>query len=91
VWNLNTKTQEAVLQGHTDSVYFLAITNNNRYVLSCSEDETVRVWNLKKNQEAVLKGHTSTVKILAITADNKYVFSGSLEKTVRVWNLKKLC
>jgi WD40 repeat protein len=90
-----SKTQEIleekyglILQGHTDFVCSVAITSDNKYVVSGSRDKTVRVWNLdKKTQKAVLQGHTDFVCSVAITSDNKHVVSGSSDKTVRMWNL----
>ena len=59
IWNLQDKTQEAVLQGHTGSVRSVAITSDNKYIVSGGYDKTVRIWNLQdKTQEAVLQGHT---------------------------------
>ena len=34
IWNLQDKTQEAVLQGHTDYVNSVAITSDNKYIVS---------------------------------------------------------
>ena len=60
IWNLQDKTQEAVLQGHTCvHVLSVAITSDNKYIVSGGDDKTVRIWNLQdKTQEAVLQGHT---------------------------------
>ena len=63
IWNLQDKTQEAVLQGHTHHVNSVAITSDNKYIVSAGCDNTVRIWNLQdKTQEAVLQGHTHSVK-----------------------------
>jgi WD40 repeat protein len=85
IWNVENKTQEGVLEGHTDIVTSIAITSDNKYIVSGSDDRTIRVWNLyNKTQEAVLKGHNLSVSSVAITSDNKYIISGSWDKTVRV-------
>lgn len=77
-----------LLEGHTSFVYSVAITIDNRFVVSGSWDNSLRVWNLLRNQqEAVLRGHTSYVISVAITSDNRFVVSGSCDKTIRVWNL----
>ena len=77
IWNLQDKTQEAVLQGHTDCVTSVAITSDNKYIVSGGRDKTVRIWNLQdKTQEAVLQGHTGSIISVAITSDNKYIVSG---------------
>ena len=52
-----------MLQGHTEVVsYSVAITSDNKYIVSGGYDNTVRIWNLQdKTQEAVLQGHTDYV------------------------------
>jgi len=45
-WNLQDKRQEAVLEGHTNSVNSVAIISDNEFIVSGSFDKTVRVWNL---------------------------------------------
>ena len=59
IWNLQDKTQEAVLQGHTHWVNSVAITSDSKYIVSGGQDKTVRIWNLQdKTQEAVFEGHS---------------------------------
>ena len=86
--DLQSKTEEAVLQGHTAPVSILVITSDNKYIVSASDgwDRTVRIWNLQdKTEEAVLEGHTDSVLSLAITSDNKYIVSAGSDKSVRIW------
>ena len=62
--------------------------NDNKYIISSSVDNTIRVWNpLEKRQESVLQEHTSQFWTVIVTNDNKYIISGSLDKTIRIWNL----
>jgi WD40 repeat protein len=42
-WNLKDKTKEAVLEGHNDSIRGIAITNDNAYIISGSDDKTLRL------------------------------------------------
>ena len=47
------------LEGHTELINSVAITSDNKYIVSGGYDKTVRIWNLQdKTQEAVLQGHT---------------------------------
>ena len=81
-----------MLQGHNKKVSSVAITSDNKYIVSGGEDNTVRIWNLKdRTQEAVLEGHSDSVISLAITSDSKYIVSCGNDKTVRIWNLQKKC
>ena len=42
----------------------VAITSDNKYIVSGGSDKTVRIWNLQdKTQEAVLQGHTDSVPV----------------------------
>ena len=69
------------LRSHTDAVCSLAITSDNKYVLSGSFDKTLRIWNLHtRTQEAVLRDHTNTVSSISTTSDNQYIISGSWTK-----------
>ena len=80
----------AKLKGHTSSIVTLAVTRDNKYIISGSWDKTIRVWNLlQKTQETVLNGHTDAVNSVLVTSNNKFVISGSSDKTIRVWNLIK--
>ena len=79
------KKQESLLQGHSEHVTALAVTSDNKYVVSGSADKTIRIWNLsEKKQEAVLKGHLNEVNCVTVTSDNKYIVSGSNDKSIRV-------
>ncbi|MDJ0694177.1 hypothetical protein, partial [Mastigocoleus sp. MO_188.B34] len=39
-----------VLKGHTDSVNRVEISNDNKFIVSASEDGTVRVWDYNPSQ-----------------------------------------
>ena len=82
---------ELLAESHADVVRAVAVTYDNKYIISGSLENTLRVWNLQeKRQETVMRGHASYVTSIAIT-NNKYVISGSNDKTVRVWSLQKKC
>ena len=77
------------------AVYSVAITCDNKFIVSGSLDSTIRVWNLQERcQEAVLEGHTNSVNSVAITNDTKFIVSGSRDKLcecgISKTNAKKL-
>ena len=74
------------MEGHTSSVNTVAVTSDNKHIISGSSDKTIRIWNLlEKTQETILQGHTDSVWTVAVTSDNKYIISGSSDKTIRIW------
>jgi WD40 repeat protein len=77
-----------LLTGHEDRVECVAVTSDGRYVLSGSDDTTVRVWDLATGQEVRrFTGHAGWVNSIAVTPDGQYIVSGSGDKTVRLWDL----
>ncbi|OMJ89022.1 hypothetical protein SteCoe_8945 [Stentor coeruleus] len=88
VWSLSKKRNDFMLKGHTSMVTCVAVTNDNRFVVSGSSDKTVRVWNLlTKKQEGALTGQSSPVLSLGITRDNKFVVGGCNDAKMIMWNL----
>jgi len=86
------------LKGHHDSVKSVAISSDNKYIVSASADKTIKIWNLKTGKLIkTLKGHIGSVNSIAISSDNKYIVSGSgarytfsnnNDPTIKIWNLK---
>ena len=66
------------LESHTKKIENTVISFDSKYIISGSEDTTLRIWDLKNaRQVAVLAGHTAKVGIILLTSDNKYIISTS--------------
>src|SRR5262249_40850782 len=77
----------AVLEGHTDLVYSVAVSPDGAHIVTGSEDGTARVWDAKTFAElAVLKGHTGSVMSVAVSPDGARIVTGSDDRTARVWD-----
>ncbi len=64
----------------------ITISSDNKFIVSGSEDKTIRVWDRESGtQIQELKGHNFSVNSVAISSDNKFIVSGSDDKTIRVW------
>ncbi len=64
----------------------VAISSDNKFIVSGSEDNTIRVWERdSRTQLQEIKGHNSYVNSVAISSDNMFIVSGSDDKTIRVW------
>jgi WD40 repeat protein len=78
------------LEGHTSSVYSVAVTPDGTKIVSGSDDYTIKIWDLASAGGRLLntlKGHTSTLTSIAITPDGTKIVSGSDDKTIKVWDL----
>ena len=77
------------LTGHSHWVQAVEVTADGKRVISGSDDNTVKVWNLETGEEQfTLSGHSGYVRAVAVTADGTRVISGSYDNTVKVWNLE---
>ncbi|KAJ2953000.1 hypothetical protein O0L34_g7380 [Tuta absoluta] len=75
------------LRGHAGDVLDLAWSPLDKWLASCSVDNTIIVWNAEKFPEmvCVLNGHTGLVKGVAWDPVGKYLASQSDDKSLRVW------
>jgi WD40 repeat protein len=87
-----TKPDSPLLQtlvGHTDEILALEVTPDSQWLISGSEDHTIKVWDIATGQEIyTLTGHTGSVLTLVLTSDGKQVISGSADHTIKVWSLE---
>ena len=78
-----------LLQGHTDSVWSAAFTNDSNSILSGSLDGTVRLWNVATG--AVFRGfhgHSEGVTGVAISGDGVHALTGSLDGALTLWDMR---
>jgi len=89
IWNFKTGESKRILNGHTDSVWSVAICSQGQFVASGSADKTIRIWNLKNYQKPlILTGHSNWVTSVLFTLDDQILISASADHTIKVWNWK---
>uniref|UniRef100_A0A8C5MZN3 Apoptotic protease-activating factor 1 n=1 Tax=Leptobrachium leishanense TaxID=445787 RepID=A0A8C5MZN3_9ANUR len=74
------------LNGHRSSVQHCQFTGDGSHLVSCSDDCTLRVWDLTNGSSMELQGHEEAVKCFRIFQNSK-LLSWSLDGTVKVWDL----
>jgi WD40 repeat protein len=75
------------IKGHTGRIYSICFSPDSKQIVSCSKDETIRVWNAQTGVSVcLLSGHTGVCTV-AFSQDGKRVASGSLDMTIRVWDV----
>ncbi|XP_065366147.1 protein HIRA homolog [Calliphora vicina] len=85
----NPETWKCVftLRGHSGDVLDLAWSPQDRWLASCSIDNTIIVWDAQNfpAMVAMLKGHTGLVKGVAWDPVGKYLASQSDDRSVKIW------
>jgi WD40 repeat protein len=77
-----------ILEGHSGWVTGVVFSPDGSRMVSSSEDQTVRVWDVQTGQcQHTLKGHSGTVSSVVFSPDGSLVASSSDDQTVRVWDI----
>ncbi|ANB14143.1 Taf5p [Sugiyamaella lignohabitans] len=75
------------LIGHSGPVFGTSFSSDNRYLLSCSEDNTARLWSLDTYSALVsYKGHNHPVWDVKFGPYNHYFATASHDHTARLWS-----
>ncbi|WP_372368674.1 protein kinase [Candidatus Uabimicrobium sp. HlEnr_7] len=90
-WNTTTQKPSYInYTGHTSPVNSIVISNDGKWLISGSDDKTIRLWSLKTRKVVtVLAGHNSSILKVAISPQGQFIASGSSDKTIRIWNMGK--
>ena len=76
------------LAGHTGRVRSVGITKDSQYVVSASDDNTIKVWNLSLGvEERTLSGHSDWVRAVAVLSDKFQAISASDDQTIKLWDI----
>ena len=77
----------SVFSGHTDYVNSVSFSLDETFLVSGSDDKTVKLWDVQTGGVIrTLQGHTDWVRSISVSPDQNVVASGSRDKTIRLWN-----
>ena len=79
---------DIVLQtGHSANISALAFSPDGKFLVSASEDSTLKLWNPETGAEIrTLQGHSNIVTALALNVDGTEIASAALDHTLRIWS-----
>lgn len=87
LWKTDGTEQE--LSGrHRGQVHNIATDNNNKFLVSGGQDQTVNIWDLEDNTLLeTFNGHTDEVTSVSFIEANDIVMSASIDESVRLWKV----
>ncbi|WP_438044392.1 WD40 repeat domain-containing serine/threonine protein kinase [Sorangium sp. So ce128] len=78
---------ERTLQGHATSVRCVATSPTGQQLASCSDDKTVRLWNISTGELMFTgKEHSDRVRSVAFSPNGTVLASSANDSTIRLWD-----
>ncbi|KAL2217937.1 putative COPI vesicle coat beta [Thermoascus aurantiacus ATCC 26904] len=90
VYNYNTSEKITAFEAHPDYIRSIAVHPTQPFVLTASDDMTIKLWDWEKGWKCVqvFEGHSHYVMGLAINPKDTNTFaSACLDRTVKIWSL----
>ena len=85
LWTKGTNTKN-IDNAHGDIIRDIQPNHDYSMFYTCSNDQTIKSWNLFGQNLLTLEGHEGF--IFKILIYNDYIFSSGDDKTVKVWDLE---
>jgi WD40 repeat protein/serine/threonine protein kinase len=93
ILDLQTRREVAAFNAHQDWVNDIQLLHyeGGEYLLTVSNDRTLRTWELPANRlHRLVWGHREAIRSLIVSADNRYLATFSDNRELKVWELPRL-
>ena len=95
LWNVKTGKSEKTLSGHKKDVLSVCFSPDNRLIMSCGRDRTIKLWNTLGECQFTLdkESHNdwvTCVRFVPNMEEKPRIVSCGYDKLVKVWNLETM-
>ncbi len=88
VWNPGTGKKMFSLIGHRKQVNWACFDNQDRYILTASDDSTAILWDVKTADSLfTFTGHNGKVTSANFSPDGNYIVTSGIDGKLFIWNL----
>ena len=84
------------IKAHSQTIPKLLFYYSNKYLISCSYDKCIKIWDIsntdnKSNIKCIsqLKGHKGRIYDMDLNSDKKILISCGMYKTILIWDMQK--
>jgi WD40 repeat protein len=81
VWDLEEDKVVFDLPGHTERIGAIAFSPDGSWLISASDDCTLRVWNVLNGRLVVARQFDTAIQSLSFSSDGNYLFTGNADAT----------
>lgn len=76
------------LRGHEQLVTSVAFSPDGKFIVSGSDDKTLRRWDARTGQliGQPMRGHQKSIASVAVSPDGRRIVSGGFDNTLRLWD-----
>ena len=67
----------------------LSLSQQEDFLMSCSSDKTIKMWDLDGKFKQSFVGHTNWVRECQISFDERLLLSCSDDRSVKLWDITK--
>lgn len=80
--------ETAVQRGHTRAVKSVDFSHNGEFIVSGSEDKSIKLWEVSTGRELrTFNGHQSNVNDVLFTPDDKQLISAGRDERIYFWDV----
>ncbi len=89
LWNVETGKISRIFHGHKKTVISAAISNDNRFVMSGSWDQSLKLWSMASGEEIRSLRVDHFPRTIAFSPDGRYALTGDPYGALKLWDMRK--
>ena len=90
VLHANNYSSEFLFMGHRDVIYQVGFTFDDHYLISGSQDNTVRVWDMETGNVYKSFNELANFVSFSLHPDGKSLYIADMTPILKVWDISKL-
>jgi WD40 repeat protein len=88
IWNLETGKESLTLRGHTDMIRRLIFDPRGRWLISGSDDASIRVWDFIQGAEIFRFTLNSGLCSMELSQNGKILITGNFDGSINLYDLE---